>query len=307
MLDSFASVGADRFHIAWTNSDGNPRRPRLLRAALQSLGGPLPQPENADWLDAIHIARIGTTDLDRILPALLETATADRLNLNLRPYADAVWFIQLDDIDAEGLARCAPAMFLQIETSPGNHQAWLALCGRHDRKLARRVRRGAGTDITASGATKIAGSLNFKIKYAPDYPRVTISAAHPGRITSIDELDQLGIVAPPETFKPASPVRSYLCDTNKWPSYAMCLDKAPLNSAGTGPDRSRADYWFCFLAIQWGHGESDTTDRLMQESPKAREKGKSYAVQTARQAATAVDRRRQEQPVRHLAVERARR
>jgi hypothetical protein len=65
---------------------------------------------------------------------------------------------------------------------------------------------------------------------------------------------------------------------------------APRNCGGSGPDRSRADYWFCFLAIQWGHGESDTADRLMQESPKAREKGKSYAAQTARQAAAAVDR-----------------
>ena len=138
--------------------------------------------DNADWLNAIHIARISAADLNRTLPALLETASADQLNLNLRPYADAAWFIQLDDISADALARCAPAMFLQIETSPGNHQAWLALHGRHDRELARRVRRGAGTDITASGTTKIAGSLNFKIKYAPDFPRVMIRATHPGRI-----------------------------------------------------------------------------------------------------------------------------
>ena len=93
MLGIFASVGADRFHVTWTNADGNPRRARSLRSSLQSLGGPLPQPENADWLDAIHIARIGAADLDRILPALLETAATDHLNLNLRPYADAVWFI----------------------------------------------------------------------------------------------------------------------------------------------------------------------------------------------------------------------
>ncbi len=293
MLDIFASVGAERFHVTWTNADGDPRRSRSLRSSLRLLDGPLPQPENEDWLDAIHIARIGAADLNHILPALLETAAADHLNLNLRPYADAAWFIQLDDISADTLARCSPAMFLQIETSSGNHQAWLALRGRHDRELACRVRRGAGTDITASGATKIAGSLNFKVKYAPDYPRVMIRAAHPGRITNIDELDRLGIVAPPETFKATSPARLCSHGTDKWPSYAMCLDKAPPNSAGTGPDRSRADYWFCYLAQQWGHGESDTADRLMQESPKAREKGKSYAAQTARQAAAAVDRQRQ--------------
>jgi hypothetical protein len=302
MLGIFASVGAERFHVTWTHADGNPRRPRSLRSSLQSLGCTLPQPENEDWLDAIHIARIGAADLECILPALLETASADQLNLNLRPYSDAVWFIQLDDIGADALARCAPAMFLQIETSPGNHQAWLALRGRHDREFARRVRRGAGTDITASEATKIAGTLNFKVKYAPDYPRVMIRAEYPGRITSIGELERLGIVAPPEKFVPVSPARPWSHGTDKWPSYAMCLDKAPRNRNGNGPDRSRADYWFCFLAIQWGHGESDTADHLIQESPKAREKGKSYAAQTARQAAAAVERRRQQQPPRSRAV-----
>jgi RepB DNA-primase C-terminal helical domain len=87
----------------------------------------------------------------------------------------------------------------------------------------------------------------------------------------------------------------------------LCLDKAPRNRDGSGPDRSRADYWFCFLAIDWGHGESDTADRLMQESPKAREKGKSYATQTAKSAAQAVERRRQQQPPRYRAAEHGRR
>ncbi len=295
MLDAFASVGADRFHVTWTGADGNPRRARSLSAALQALRGPLPEPENPDWLDAIHIARIAAADLRRIIPALLETAIAERLNLNLRPYSETVSFIQLDDIGAAALARCAPAMFLHIQTSPGSHQAWLALPGRHDRELARRIRGAAGTDLTASGATKIAGSLNVKTKYAPDYPRVAIRAAHPGRITSIGDLDRLGLVAPPEIFEAPSPARRYFsAGTDKWPSYALCLDKAPRNSSGTGPDRSRADYWWCFLAIQWGHHESDTAHRLMQESPKAREKGKDYAAQTARQAALGVERRRQQ-------------
>ena len=74
----------------------------------------------------------------------------------------------------------------------------------------------------------------------------------------------------------------------------MSLDKAPRNSDGSGPDRSRADYWWCFLAIQWGHDIIATADRLMEESSKAREKGRSYAVQTANQAAAAVERRRRQ-------------
>ena len=180
MLDIFASVGADRFHVTWTNSAGRPRRPRSLRKNLQSLGSPPLQTDNADWLDAVHIAGLGSADLDRIIPALLDTAAADRLNLTVRPRRHGVRFIQLDDLAAEKLPALAAAMFLIIETSPGNHQAWLAMPGAHDREFARRVRRGAGADLTASGATKIAGSLNFKDRYAPDFPRVAIREAQPG-------------------------------------------------------------------------------------------------------------------------------
>jgi hypothetical protein len=302
MLEVFASVGTERFHVTWTNSAGSPRRPYSLRKNLQSLGGPLPQTDNADWLDAVHIAGIAATDLDRTIPALLETATADRLNLTVRPRGRGVRFIQLDDLAAEKLPVLAPAMFLIIETSPGNHQAWLALPGEHDREFARRVRRGAGADVTASGATKIAGSLNFKEKYAPNFPRVTIRASQPGRMTSPAELERLGLVASPETFAPLSPARPFSRGTDKWPSYALCLDKAPRNRDGSGPDRSRADYVWCMIAISWGHSVDETSSRLMQESPKARESGQSYAVQTGRQAAAAVE-RRQQQPPRHRAVE----
>jgi hypothetical protein len=132
------------------------QEPAIARRAL-------PHADNADWLDAIHIAGISVADLGRTIPALLDTAVADRLNLTIRPSGRGVRFIQLDDLAAEKLPALAPAMFLIIETSPGNHQAWLALPGEHDREFARRVRRGAGADVTASGATKIAGSLNFKI------------------------------------------------------------------------------------------------------------------------------------------------
>jgi RepB DNA-primase from phage plasmid len=297
MIDIFVSVGAGHFHVTWTNGEAQPRRARSLRQSLAALGNPLPHADNPDWLDAIHIARITAADLDRAMPALLETAFADRLNLNVRPYAKAVWFIQLDDIPPDALLRASAAMFLHIETSPGKHQAWLALPGTHDRQLARRVRRAAGSDPTASGATKIAGSLNIKTRYAPNYPRVAIRAAHSGRTTTIDDLERLGLVAPAEQFAPVSPPRTstptFSGTTDKWPSYAMSLDKAPRNRDGSGPDRSRADYWWCFLAIQWGHDIIATADRLIEESPKAREKGRSYAVQTARQAAAAVERRRQ--------------
>ena len=123
----------------------------------------------------------------------------------VRPHGPGVSFIQLDDLAADQLPALAPAVFLTLETSPGNFQAWLALAGREDKDFARRVRQGTGADATASGATRVAGSLNFKDKYAPDFPRVAIREARAGRMTTAAELDELGLVAPPEEFAPLPP------------------------------------------------------------------------------------------------------
>jgi hypothetical protein len=294
MLDIFASVGADRFHVTWTNSAGEPRRPRSLRTALQSLGGAMPEPENGDWLDSVHIKGIAVAALTRLVPALLDTAKTDRLNLIVRPFGSGVSFIQLDDLTADKLPALAAAMFLGIETSPGSFQAWLALRGDHDREFARRVRKGAKADLSASGATRIAGSLNLKDKYAPNFPRVDIREAHNGRLTDAAELERLGLVAPPDQFAPLPPARSAgdHVGGRTWPSYAKALDGAPLNRAGNGPDRSRADYVWSMIAVSWGFGIEETAKRLMEESSKAGEEGRSYADLTVTNAAAAVERRR---------------
>jgi hypothetical protein len=230
---------------------------------------------------------------------MLDIAPAHQRNVIVRPHGPGVTFIQLDDLKADQLARAA---FLTIETSPGNYQAWLALPGIEDKDFARRLRKGTGADTTASGATRVAGSLNFKDKYAPDFPRVQIHAVYPGRQANADELERLGLVAAPEPVvaQPLRipPARVSAGTSRRWPSYARCVDGAPMNSEGTGPDVSRADFVFCMTAITWGWSIDDTAQRLMEESAKARANGKGYAELTARNAALAVERRRQ-QPKRH--------
>ena len=122
----------------------------------------------------------------------------------MRPHGDGVTFIQLDDLKADQLSRVAPAVFLALQTSPGNFQAWVAMPAAEDKDFARRLRKGTGADPTASGATKVAGSLNFKDKYAPDFPRVAVSQANFGRLAPAADLERLGLVAAPE----AQPLRS---------------------------------------------------------------------------------------------------
>jgi hypothetical protein len=295
MLDLFASVGATRFNVSWIKNYHEPRRPRTLRKTLAALGGPMPIADNENWLDASHIDAIAHADLSRTISALLETSTTERLSLIVRPTGPNVMFIQLDGLTEEKLAHLPPAMFLGIKTSFSSFQGWIALSSPHDKELARRGRQAAHSDISASGATRIAGSFNFKPDYAPNYPRVSINEAHPGRISTVDELERVGLLAPPEEFAPLPPPRPYSVSGRQWPSYAKSLQKAPLNQAGTGPDRSRADFWWCFLANQWGFAIEETAEQLLQESAKAQymeRRCKGYALITARRAAAAVERRR---------------
>jgi hypothetical protein len=267
MLDTFASVGATRFDVTITTAAGD--KARFERG-------------------------VSLSSLARTLPARLDAAIALQRNVIVRPHGPGVTFLQLDDLAADPLARLAPAVFLTLETSPGNYPAWLALPGRDDKDFARRVRRGTGADATASGATRVAGSVNFKEKYAPNYPRVAIHDERGGGVTSPTELMQLGLVAPPEDHAPLPPARSHAVPgcNRKWPSYSHALDGAPLDSEGHGPDRSRADFVWCMTAATWGFGVSETAERLMEESSKARTNGKTYAETTARNAAAAVERRR---------------
>jgi hypothetical protein len=257
MLDTFASVGATQFDVTWTTRSGD--KDEFRRG-------------------------IRFTDLAGTMPGLLDAAITRERNLIVRPHGPGIAFLQLDDLAADRLPAIAPAVFLALETSPGNFQAWLALKSGEDKEFARRVRRGTGADATASGATRVAGSLNFKDKYAPAFPRVKIHAAQHGRMTDSAELERLGLVAPPEEFAPlhVSPARSIPGSNRKWPSYEMCLDRAPPSQGSPGQNRrSIADFTWCLIAADWGWTVEEIADRLLEESAKARDNGHAYALQTA--------------------------
>ena len=275
MLDSFASVGATRFDLTWTTHAGEKEYFRR---------------------------NVSLAELARTLPGMLDDASARQRNVIVRPHGPGVTFIQLDDLKAPALPRLAPAVFLALETSPGNFQAWVAIADAEDKDFARRLRKGTGADPTASGATRVAGSLNFKDKYAPDFPRVAIHRVNLGRLAQAAELERLGLVAEPEAVvepERVTPARLRpSAGDRKWPSYARCVDGAPLNHDETGPDISKADFVWCMTAITWGWTVDETKERLMEESGKAQENGERYAELTARNAAAAVERRRQ-QPKRH--------
>src|ERR1017187_317492 len=127
--------------------------------------------------------------------------------------------------------------------------------------FARRLRKGAGADPTASGATRVAGTANFKRKYEPDFPTVEIADAQPGRKVRAAELEALGLVAAPEPVRPMP--RRETGRAGKWPSYQYCIDRAPKAHGGDHPDVSRADFTWALTALDWGWSVEDVASRLM--------------------------------------------
>ena len=269
MLGVFASVGVRFFDITHTNIEGEKRGFR-----------PKQSPEQARTS----------------IPYLVPSAARRQNNVIVRPHAPRpVLLVQLDDLDSAKAERVKDAAFLVLQTSPGNFQAWVAVEGAAaDSDFARRLRKGAGADPTASGATRVAGTLNFKRRYEPNFPTVEIIASQPGLKVQPEKLEGLGLVAAPEPVK-LSPRRAG-SRAGKWPSYEYCLNHAPKAHGNDRPDVSRADFTWCMTAIDWGHSVEATAARLLEESAKAQENGPRYASDTARNAAMAIERRVSSRP-----------
>jgi hypothetical protein len=263
MLDAFASVGAQRFDITFTNTVGE------------------------------KIGFRGNRPLEQLRPAMseiLQDAAKQLHNVIVRPRSTGVTLIQLDDLGEDVTARLRPVSFLIQRTSAGNYQAWAAVAD-GDADFARRLRKGTGADLTASGATRISGSRNFKEKYSPAFPVVETVHSRLGLIVTRSGIEALGVVAPPEISPSPRRVSHRQSGRKAWPSYQRCVEKAPPARGNDRPDISRADFTFCLLATDWGWSVKETAARLMQESGKAQENGEAYALRTAQKAADAIERR----------------
>lgn len=260
-------------------------------------------------------------ELRQKLPAMVRTAAIRRRhvlddgrivmageNLIVRPMGPEVGFVQLDDLKPESLARVRSAAFLVHATSPNNYQAWIAVSdaprGKEQfKEFVRRVRKAVGgNDKSASHATRLAGTENFKLDYYPDFPVVTIEQAVACRVMTQSMLQEMGLLAGPkpapvEAFKKYAPHRASPKGERRWPSYEMSLAGAPLNAKGTGPSRSHADFWWCKLAAQNAFSIEEIAAELPNVSQKARERIRDgdpdYVTKTAENGAAAAGRGRQ--------------
>jgi RepB DNA-primase from phage plasmid len=106
-------VGASTFDLTHINIDGEKRGFR----PAQTLG-----------------------QLKNSVPYVLESAPKRQNNIIVRPHDATAQLIQLDDLKAEALGRVRNVSFLTLQTSPGNHQAWVAVSGLTSGEETQRIR-----------------------------------------------------------------------------------------------------------------------------------------------------------------------
>jgi hypothetical protein len=260
MIDTFASVGASKIHV--TN---------IMEDQRQGHAGPSnAQPRKLIHRSSLQYRHVKTdinmvvqwgkpyspSDLRKVLPAmvrvagklddcdLLDKKTGNAIgkaraggNLMVRPMSEAAAFIQLDDLTETKLDRVRPVAFLTVRTSPGNHQAWIAVpsfATDQDRKdFTRRVKKQVTADSSATGSVRLACTSNFKAKYIGNFPKVEIIDAVPGRMTTPEALEALGLVAPedpaPNVVRLKTSINhSRLGSERSWPDCELCVKGAPL-------------------------------------------------------------------------------
>jgi hypothetical protein len=247
MLDAFTSTGAERFDLTFLSLEGK---------------------------QAGYRGAVPTDALRRTLPSMIESADRRSESVIVRPHSERTSFVQLDDLDREAARHLKAVAFLIEETSPDSYQAWLALPshGRDaDLDLLRRLRKGSGADASASGATRVPGSRNFKSKYAPTFPLVTIVHVTPGRFTSREALEALGLIGKLEPVEKPAARQAYRSTTGgAWPSMEIALRGADRKANGA-PDRSDADFRYALTCISWGRAPHEIVARLSTESARASE------------------------------------
>jgi hypothetical protein len=246
MVDVFVSVGSMRFDV--TRTDVNCQR--------------------RDYRPGRNVAAMRL-----VLPHLVGLSWELHQNLIIRPEKPARGVLaQLDDLDAGQLERVHAVAFLLVETSPRNHQAWLAIENGTD-DFVRRLVRTIGVDWNASRAVRIAGSPNCKTKYAPDFPVVRIVGSCPGSWTTPAVLESFGLVADEPVPRAALRVSArvvYRSGPRGWPDYDYCLRVAYGKKDGT-IDRSGADCLWCKFALERGQVSESVGMKLLEVSGNARE------------------------------------
>jgi hypothetical protein len=273
--DACASVGVEHVLVVWTDET-------------------LPVGKNCAGTDEFKSIAEFQENLPRLL-ARNERSPVESMAVRVR-WVGETHLLQMDECAPELLERLAPFSFMQIATSQGNGQAWLAfseaLTQEQYDELKRRLfsrlnptKSKEGVNGGAHGSVRWPGSLNRKPKrrYADgESPRVQLLSVQPGRTVSIAELDAAGLLAPAPPKKTSEQIREIKGRLPQgWPSMDEYLAKHE--------DRSTAEFAWCCRAIEAGWPQYKVEEELARRGAKARTRTRdNYITETVANAARKV-------------------
>jgi hypothetical protein len=226
------------------------------------------------------------------LPGYLERnrlSPVESMTVRIR-FKDNFRLLQLDDCPPVALDTLSPLSFLQLATSPGNGQSWLALGDELNEAGYSELRYRLfttgplgklGVNGGAHGSVRWPGSLNRKPnrRYADgESPRVQLLRAAPGRVVTVADLEAAGLLgAKPKKATPAqvASIKSRL-PLEGWPDINDYLAR--------NDDRSNPECSWAMRAISLGFPQQWVIEKLLEVGPKARERGRDYAKLTVSRA-----------------------
>lgn len=215
----------------------------------------------------------------------------ESMTVRLR-FKDNFDIIQCDDCPPEALEAFAPFSFLQVATSPGNGQSWIALADGLNaeeyrdlrfRLFAERAPFGKlGVNGGAHGSLRWPGSLNHKPKrrYADgESPRVQLLRSALRQVVTVAELEAAGLLGASPVKTNPRVVREMRGRLPKgWPDINECY-------ARFDRDRSRAEFVWAMRAGAMGWPEARVAERLTQIGAKAITRDRDgYVTSTVRKA-----------------------
>jgi hypothetical protein len=269
MIEACDSVGATMFKVAFTAI-----YPLVGQAAE------LPPLERSEPLQ--KGVNMSAEELYKRIPDYIRRNQERHHNVAVR-----VWgaIFQVDDCSQAFYERLKPLCFAAVQTSPQSFQVWLALprsfVGSDGKRTdALTVIRKRFFDKceelkeSANGGAynsiRMPGTLNIKEKYLGDFPRIRLIHTSMGRLTTPEELDALGLLAPAPApilrlVNPTPGVPNVLANR---PDYQYFVNRAPAKEDGN-PNLSRADASFAVYYLSIGDSRAEVAARLRSVRDKA--------------------------------------
>lgn len=302
-IDVLASVGATKFDVVTLSLDEG-------TIDGKKIGGKKVK----------YRSGLSTTVIRRDLLKIIKDADCRECSVIMsHPSGSEVKFIQCDDLDEQTMSRLLPVAFMGLRTSPSikGFQIWIAMRSEEIGDYYRRLRDGVSSDSSASEATRVPGSRNFKTKHKKAdgiYPFVKLIHLAEGKIASREELEATGLLIEAKRISATRPSKSNLKNdqktgyTNqsqtfgrdftdkeikkymrekagplwrKFPDYEKCRQSALPGKKKGGADRDTIDFPFALYSAKRGFLEDEIADQIMGRSEKYHEmlgeRGRRYA------------------------------